>query len=366
VCQRRDSSARFSLFSVWTTHGLSRAHHKEAQSGRLRSMQVTLIYNPKAGQAEAADGKLIAGLIREAGHEVVYESSKNGHWEKALEEPGDIVAIAGGDGTVNKVARRLFGRGIPVAILPAGTANNVATSLGLIDKPIDQLIAGWNEAVRVKLDMGVAVGPWGSRVFIQSLGVGFFARMMSKLDDSDSPEKDLLDDSSDPVTTVQRILRKRLQSHPASRLTVTLDGNDLSGDYVLLEAMNVPCIGPNLQLAPDADSGDGLLDVVLLSDEERSRLDELLFDSIKGNAPPAPLTVVRGKELHILGSELRIHVDDKTLPRCTSTKCVRTDRVDVNVCPGALEFLLPAHNLFARLHARSRSSDVQECLAARR
>jgi len=49
-------------------------------------------------------------LLCAAGHKVNYQSSKEKKWKKALKNPGDIVAVAGGDGTVGKVARRLIGR----------------------------------------------------------------------------------------------------------------------------------------------------------------------------------------------------------------------------------------------------------------
>ncbi len=64
------------------------------------------------------------------------------------------------------------------------------------------------------------------------------------------------------------ILKIRLEACPAIQLKMALDGRDLTGDYVLLEAMNIRSIGPNLRLAPDADPGDGLLDIVLVSDSE--------------------------------------------------------------------------------------------------
>ena len=68
-------------------------------------------------------------------------SIKEEDWEKALSEPVDRVVIAGGDGTVSRLAPWLAGRKIPFCILPLGTANNCARSLGQMHT-VESIIAG--------------------------------------------------------------------------------------------------------------------------------------------------------------------------------------------------------------------------------
>ena len=103
-------------------------------------MRVTLIHNPGAGKQGRNDAGGLVALLREGGHEVRYQSSKDDGWEQTLEEPADLIAVAGGDGTVSRVARRLAGRGIPVAARPAGTANNKNRSLGRVERPFGELV----------------------------------------------------------------------------------------------------------------------------------------------------------------------------------------------------------------------------------
>ncbi|MEO8627522.1 MAG: hypothetical protein ABI612_05390 [Betaproteobacteria bacterium] len=55
-------------------------------------------------------------------------------------------------------------------------------------------------------------------------------------------------------------------------MRAVLDGNDISGVYIMFQAMNIQRVGPNLFIAPDADPGDGLFDVVLLAEDERAKL----------------------------------------------------------------------------------------------
>jgi diacylglycerol kinase (ATP) len=48
-------------------------------------------------------------------------------------------------------------------------------------------------------------------------------------------------------------------------MTIRLDGKDLSGEFIMLEALNIRSVGPNRNLTPKADINDGFLDVVFVS-----------------------------------------------------------------------------------------------------
>src|SRR5882762_7775002 len=126
------------------------------------NVRITLIHNPGSGNASDADE--LVKFLREHGHEVRYYSSKEDGWKRALKKPADLVVVAGGDGTVGKVARRMVGRGVPVGVLPSGTANNIARTLGLLDLPFEELVRAWERPRRVKLDVGIAAGPWASAI----------------------------------------------------------------------------------------------------------------------------------------------------------------------------------------------------------
>src|SRR5207244_757183 len=129
-------------------------------------------------------GERLKNLVRAEGHEVLYRSSKDDHWASILERPADLIAVAGGDGTVGRVAKRIAGRGVPLTVLPMGTANNIARTLGLADVPVERLIAGWKHARRVRFDIGTARGPWGSSRFIEGVGLGLFAWTLPEADAS--------------------------------------------------------------------------------------------------------------------------------------------------------------------------------------
>ena len=305
-------------------------------------MKVTLIHNPDAGDDQQPSSDELLQLIRDAGHTARYQSSKDENWQSALEQTCDIVAVAGGDGIIGTVAKHLIGRHVPIAVLPMGTANNIAKTLGLTDRPLEQLIAGWATAPRVKFDVGMASGPWNLKYFIEGLGTGLFAETMYRLDATNNVDLAHVNDTGEKVKSVLEILKERLSSFTPNKLKITLDGRDMSGEYVLLEVMNISYIGPNLRLAPHANPSDGLLDIVLVSKDEQDNLSRYLSHSIEGKLPHPGLTVRTGQHLQIEWDGLTVHIDDDVWPDKASEFPISFNTIDVKIDRHALEFLAPA------------------------
>jgi diacylglycerol kinase (ATP) len=303
-------------------------------------MRVMLIHNPTAGENEQPTVDELLELTRAAGHDVTCESSRGDDWEYALDDRTDLVAVAGGDGTVGAVACRLAGRRVPLAVLPVGTANNIARILGLADKPLERLVAGWASARRIGFDVGVVHGPWAATRFIEGVGVGLLARAIFELDARDDIAFTRPDNREGKMTSGLRRLLDLVGNCPAKELQITLDGEDLSGEYILLEVMNIQHIGPSLHLAPEANPSDGLLDVVLLTDPERDKLGEYFANRLEGDSHPLRWNVHRGRHLQIVCEDCDMHIDDKVLPARGSTLSQSPAVLDVQVEGHALEFLV--------------------------
>ncbi len=303
-------------------------------------MRITLIYNAAAGGEGQPSCDELVGLIHGAGHKVIDRSSKDDDWDRALRKPADLIAVAGGDGTVGKIAKRLIGRRTPVAVLPLGTANNIAKTLGLADNTSEQLVAGWRKARRVKFDIGVARGPWGSSYFIEGVGAGLFTDIVSWLRQDN---RDLIDsdNTATRIASVLQLLKNRLQSCPVNKLKMTLDRQEISAEYILLEIMNIKHVGPTLFLAPDADPGDGLLDIVFAAESDRETLSRYLSDSIEGRPSSASFTVHRGRKLQIEWDGFPIHIDDKLWPAKPSTLPLAPVPIEITLRGHAVEFLSP-------------------------
>ena len=301
-------------------------------------MRVTLLHNAGAGDDDQPDAQQLIELIRNAGHAVSYRSTDEDDWVRALSEPADVIAVAGGDGTIGRVAKQMTGRGIPIAVLPMGTANNISHTLGVADLPLEQLIAGWHLARTRRLDIGVALGPWGMYRFIEGLGLGVFAWTIPEADAS--PTLASLEAADHKITYALQMLKDHLQACPPIALSATLDGDDLSGEYVLFEAMNTQYIGPNLYLAPHANPGDGQLDVVMVTNSERDRLIDYLSSWQNGEFRRPHLPTRQGRRLAMRWTGFHVHIDDRIWPDEGAMPPAPAP-IDVTIEAQAVSFLSP-------------------------
>lgn len=303
------------------------------------TLKITLIHNPSAGSPGQPGARELCRLIRSAGHEVRYLSSKSRDWAQSLHEPCDLIVAAGGDGMIGRVLRRMVKRKGPVALLPMGTANNFSRSLGLAGIPIEQHIASWPHARAVKVDAAQVSGPWENTHFIEGLGVGLFAWVMPKA--SRDPRLALIETPYEAVAYAIRMLRKRLRSHPPKRVNATIDGRDISGDYVLFEVLNTQFVGPNLYLSPHGHPCDGLLDVVMVREGEKDHLGECLSRWQKGRLALADLPTERGRRIELLHGDYDVHVDDRLFKRSDAPHATGASTIGIDVLKGALRLCVP-------------------------
>ena len=302
-------------------------------------MRVTLIHNPSAGDDEQPEIENLRGRIQMAGHVLLPQVADDDDWQAALAQPTDLIAVAGGDGTIGRVGKMLLGRrGIPIAPLPMGTANNIAHTLGVADIPLEQLIDGWQSADKIPFDAGRMTWPGGSGSFIEGIGAGLFAWVMPQADASQTLAN--LDQADAKIVYALQMLKDRVQHCPAVPVRSVLDGKDISGVYIMFQAMNIQRVGPNLFIAPDANPGDGLLDVILLAEDERAKLWDYLSGWQHDHQLRPDLRYHRGRHLQIDWSGYHLHLDDAMWPGEQSSVTAPA-RLEIVVEPAALSFLLP-------------------------
>jgi diacylglycerol kinase family enzyme len=282
-------------------------------------MRVTLLHNPKAGGDKAASRDDLLSWLERAGMEAVYVDTKKDDLDEALADPGALVVAAGGDGTIAKVARRLAGRGIPMAILPFGTANNIARSLeieGSAESLVEKLGAvPLRDAPRRRLDVGVARARWGERRFVEGAGTGLIAALLATDEREKKATKEHSDDPERRIELGLELLLRVAGEMEARRWRVTADGQSFVGEYVMVEAVNIRSLGPRVRLAPDANPGDGKLDLVLVRESGRAALVEYLERLLAGENPDPPVRARRAHTVRIAGErasfEHDFHLDDK-------------------------------------------------------
>jgi diacylglycerol kinase (ATP) len=159
--------------------------------------RVALIYNPASGQRpkrRAARIAKVLAVLHGAGIEVkviATESPESAgvQAQEAASQGCDTILACGGDGTVHETLQRLVGGSAALGVIPMGTANALATDLGLPANPVraaKMLLTA--EPVRVsvgRVSYCALDGQSRSRYFVVAAGVGadglFFSRLDSRL-----------------------------------------------------------------------------------------------------------------------------------------------------------------------------------------
>src|SRR6266481_3541368 len=131
-------------------------------------MRIILMHNPKGGCGNHAKRDLMAALAN-AGHHAIYQRTKKGDYKEVPKKPADLVLAAGGDGTVGKVGRELIDSGIPLSVLPLGTANNLGRSLGFTASP-KEIITGLECGKNDRLTSALREGHGAGVIFLKELG----------------------------------------------------------------------------------------------------------------------------------------------------------------------------------------------------
>lgn len=304
--------------------------------------RATLIHNPHARSTHTLSSDAIMALLREAGFESSYQPTEDEKGlESALRDPGDLVVAAGGDGTVREVALYLTQHSMktPLAILPLGTANNIARTLGLMGAP-EALIAGLAQPRSYLFDLGLVTGPWGKRRFLEAFGFGLFAFGLFTY----NPEV------GKSLPRLLQAVGMTLAQYKAKNWQLSLDGEDLSGSYLMVEVMNTVAVGLRLRLAPDADPGDGRFDVVLVEEDHRVGLGAYVASLVAGRLDELPnITIRRGSHLTICWDGSPLHWDEEVWPQPAGGEGAapapegpaEPQMIDVSLERSALELWLP-------------------------
>jgi diacylglycerol kinase (ATP) len=191
--------------------------------------------------------------------------------QELLQNPPDLVAVCGGDGTLNEIASRVPCPPFPVALLPAGTANVVARELGLPLDPIRALQVALNRVVR-PVDLGELNA--GIRRFLFVAGIGFDAFVVANV--RPGLKKKL------GMAAYAAAIVSALRSYSFPEFQVVVDGRSYTATSCL--ACNAKSYGGGLLFCPKADMSDGLLDIVILEGNRRLALGCFLLRAWLGNA----------------------------------------------------------------------------------
>lgn len=275
-----------------------------------------ILHNPNAGKQEHTRKSLVS-LVKATGLDCGYSSTKELNWHK-LKPRTDFIVVAGGDGTVRKIVVKLIhkkkkSKRLPILLLPLGTANNIARSLG-IEGHVDEIVKNIYNGYVKKFDVGRIDGLKKTALFLESFGFGVFPHLMNRM--SAIPERE----SATPEENIKIALgelHKIILNYPAQPYTVLIDETPFTDHYILIEIMNTPSIGPNLIISPDADPGDGQFELIMIPESQRQEFAEYVSKKIQGIETEFLPVIIKGKKISITTPAGYMHVDDelKTLKK---------------------------------------------------
>jgi YegS/Rv2252/BmrU family lipid kinase len=255
--------------------------------------RILVIVNPNAGRKAGLptntndEADLRRALAEHYLHADVFvspdEARATERVRAAAAEGYDVVAAAGGDGTVRSVAFELLGTATALGILPAGTAMNVARSLG-IPRDLDEAVAVLATGEIRAIDVGWA----RDRPFLEMASIGLNAEILEIAEKAEGGR----------LGEVVRLIREAIRSRP-TRVLLELDGSAIRTRALGLAVAVGPYAGVGITVAPEARLDDGKIDVVVFEGFRRLELVRHLIAAVGGRRPDRRVTTHRAARVGV-------------------------------------------------------------------
>lgn len=289
---------------------------------------IVFIVNPKAGITPKSKTviELLAGNVIPSSRfipEVVF-TQRAGHAtelaKEALGRGADIVVASGGDGTVNEVACAMVNTGIPMGILPAGSGNGLARSLGI---SMSYALA-LRTIIRGNTKM-MDVATVNDILYTSIAGVGFDAHVAQKFSES----------YIRGMFSYMKIILNEFRAYKPLSYTLTIDGVSMEKQALMIVFANGNQFGFNTRIAPDAKVDDGFLDVCVMKKMPVSQLLNVGYHMMRGTP------VKTGYTEYFKGKEIIIECSSDPLMNIDGEPKIIKSPVKISIHPLALNVIVP-------------------------
>jgi diacylglycerol kinase (ATP) len=246
---------------------------------------------------------------------------------RARKDGAELVLVWGGDGMVQRCTDALAGSGIPVGLLPAGTANLLASNLG-VPEDLDGAVATALHGAARTLDLGRLKGGGEKEHFAVMAGVGFDAALVGG---ADRRAKDRLGRLAYVRSGIKGV------RGPTVKARVTVDGTEwYKGPASCVLLGNVGKITGGIPAFDDARPDDGLLEIGVATAANALQWARTLGRMALGRSEKSPFVhITRGRQITVaLGGPLPYELDGGA--RGQVKKFTATAE------PGAVTVLVPA------------------------
>ena len=224
-------------------------------------MKARAILNPRAGLAAARALRALEGHPGWPGIEIKTTTARGDARTFAAEAAAagyDAVLSIGGDGTANEAAWGLMGSQTALGLVPMGSGNGLARTLGIPLRP-ESALDTLARAVRRRMDVGLING----RPFLNVAGAGFDAEVGADF------HAHGLRGGRRGILTYVRLSLLRTWSYRAEQWRLSAGAGGFEGRALVVAFVNGRQYGGGAVVAPGARLDDGLLDVVVIEDAPR-------------------------------------------------------------------------------------------------
>lgn len=227
-------------------------------------MKSKLIFNPASGNTAESAMQLVEmlGHLQTQHIQVEVLLVQPGHRlhllaGSAARAGAKMVIVSGGDGTIENVALGLVGSGTTLGIIPTGTRNNLARSLGIPTNNIAGAVALLREGRRLKIDVGQVHYRKTSRCFLEAGIIGLASALYPS---ADNIQHGGFSEIGEFISTLVTAVPSEI------RLCADHRRKEIVTQAHLVIVANTPFMGANFQIAPDVLFDDRHLDVFVYSD----------------------------------------------------------------------------------------------------
>lgn len=217
-------------------------------------MNARILINPRAGRGRAGARVRGLDLARRPGVTVAEPQgldALDAAVRSALDDGVERVIVVGGDGTLHRVVQQLRGTGCALGIVPCGTGNDLAASLG-IGGPVEACVARALDGPIVAIDVGDCDGEG----FAVAAGVGFDAEVARRVRDDPPWIRGAL--------AYPWVALRAIGDYRPPRVRIRHDDGEFDGTIQFAVFANAPRFGGGMRIAPEASMQDGRLDLVIV------------------------------------------------------------------------------------------------------
>ena len=259
-------------------------------------MKAKLIFNPASGNPSESAVQLVELLrhlqTQQIQVEVVLvqpEQRLQAVARSAARAGAKMVIVSGGDGTIENVALGLVGSRTTLGIIPTGTRNNLARSLGIPTNNIADAVALLRKGRRLKIDVGQVRHRKASRGFLEAGVIGLASALYPSADDIQHGD----------LGKITEFISTLVSAAPSEiRLRLDHQRKEIVTHAHMVIVANMPFMGANFQIAPDVLFDDRYLDVFVYSDLNKLDLIGQAMQS-PTTAPDARIQRFRAKTIAI-------------------------------------------------------------------